>query len=106
MRLILAAAKIGLGGSIAENDHRKTARPTTMGRFSVSVRGLSFLHQWMDDNLPLHSSSDAILARALAQRAAKAAKEAGIPPEEISEEVGSMFTTMLEALGSREHGLS
>lgn len=63
---------------------------------------MNFLQRWMDDNLPHHSSSDPNLARGLAERATTDAREAGIPPEEISEEVGSLFTTMLEALESRD----
>jgi len=71
--------------------------------FTLSTRGLKFLHDWMDGNLPHYSSSDATLARELATRLTNDAKEAGIPPEEISEEVGSIFSTMLEALESRDH---
>ncbi|WP_455707343.1 DUF768 domain-containing protein [Mesorhizobium sp. ORM8.1] len=63
---------------------------------------MKFLHEWMDGNLPHHSSSDATLARELATRLASDAKEAGISSEEISEEVGSIFSTMYEALESRE----
>ncbi|TPI09014.1 DUF768 domain-containing protein [Mesorhizobium sp. B4-1-3] len=54
----------------------------------------------MDSNLPHHSSSDTTLAKELARRLAGDAKKAGISSEEISEEVGSIFSTMLEALGN------
>ncbi|TPJ19427.1 MULTISPECIES: DUF768 domain-containing protein [unclassified Mesorhizobium] len=56
----------------------------------------------MDSNLPHHSSSDTILAQELARRLTSDAKNAGIRSEEISEEVGSIFSTMLEALGNRD----
>lgn len=69
----------------------------------MSVRGLNFLQKWMDDNLPHQSSSNPTLARELARRAARDARKAGIPPEEISEEVGSIFTIMLEALEGRDN---
>jgi hypothetical protein len=71
--------------------------------FTLSARGLKFLHEWMDGNLPHYSSSDATLARELAIRLTCGAREAGIPLEEISEEVGSIFSTMLEALESRDN---
>jgi hypothetical protein len=70
--------------------------------FTVSERGLKFLQDWMDGNLPHHSSTDTTLAQELARRLARDAKKAGIRSEEISEEVGSIFSTMLEALGNSD----
>ncbi|RVD54285.1 DUF768 domain-containing protein [Mesorhizobium sp. M2D.F.Ca.ET.185.01.1.1] len=70
--------------------------------FTVSERGLKFLQEWMEGNLPHHSSSDTTLAKELASRLTGDAKKAGIRSEEISEEVGSIFSTMLEALGNSD----
>lgn len=72
----------------------------------MSARGIVFLHKWMEDNLPHHSGSDPAFAAKLAERATMDAVRAGIQPEEISEEVGSLLTTMWEVLEKRDSGLA
>ncbi|WQB97326.1 hypothetical protein U0R22_001447 [Mesorhizobium huakuii] len=52
--------------------------------------------------MPPHSKSDPTLAAKLADQVTADAIKAGIRPEEISEEVGSMLTTMLEVLDQRD----
>ncbi|MEZ2331149.1 hypothetical protein AB6802_15625 [Mesorhizobium sp. RCC_202] len=74
--------------------------------FPMSARGIDFLHKWMEDNLPHHSASDPAFAAKLAQQATMDAIRAGIQPEEISEEVGSLLTTMREVLEKRDSGLA
>jgi len=71
----------------------------------MSVRGIDFLHKWVEKNIPPNSASDPAFAAKLAQQLTADAIEAGIQPEEISEEVGSMLTTMLEVLEHRDSGL-
>ncbi|TPK73536.1 DUF768 domain-containing protein [Mesorhizobium sp. B2-3-3] len=64
----------------------------------MSARGIEFLQKWVEENVPPYSTSDPALAAKLAKQATADAIKAGIRPEEISEEVGSMLTTMLEVL--------
>jgi hypothetical protein len=68
----------------------------------MSTRGIEFLQKWVEDNVPLISKSDPALAAKLADQVTADAIQAGIRPEEISEEVGSMLTTMLEVLEQRD----
>jgi len=68
----------------------------------MSARGIEFLQKWVEDSLSLISKSDPALAAKLADQVTADAIQAGIRPEEISEEVGSMLTTMLEVLEQRD----
>ena len=68
----------------------------------MSARGIEFLQKWVEDNLPPYSKSDPALAAKFADQVTADAIKAGIRPEEISEEVGSMLTTMLEVLDHRD----
>ncbi|UVK51329.1 DUF768 domain-containing protein [Mesorhizobium sp. AR02] len=68
----------------------------------MSARGIEFLQKWVEDNVPPISNPDPALAAKLADQATADAIRAGIRPEEISEEVGSMLTTMLEVLDQRD----
>lgn len=68
----------------------------------MSARGIEFLQKWVEDNVPPYSKSDPALAAKLADQVTADAIKAGIRPEEISEEVGSMLTTMLEVLEQRD----
>ncbi|TSE10918.1 DUF768 domain-containing protein [Mesorhizobium intechi] len=68
----------------------------------MSARGIEFLQKWVEDNVPPYSQSDPTLAAKLADQVTADAIKAGIRPEEISEEVGSMLTTMLEVLDQRD----
>ncbi|MER8742240.1 hypothetical protein NKH54_04055 [Mesorhizobium sp. M1004] len=68
----------------------------------MSARGIEFLQKWVEDKIPLYTKADPALAAKLADQATADALRAGIRPEEISEEVGSMLTTMLEVLDQRD----
>ncbi|UVK44016.1 DUF768 domain-containing protein [Mesorhizobium sp. AR07] len=68
----------------------------------MSARGIEFLQKWVEENVPPYSKADPALATKLAEQATADAIKAGIHPEEISEEVGSMLTTMLEVLDQRD----
>lgn len=68
----------------------------------MSARGIEFLQKWVEENVPPYSKSDPALAAKLASQVTADAIKAGIRPEEISEEVGSLLTTMLEVLDQRD----
>ncbi|QND56450.1 DUF768 domain-containing protein [Mesorhizobium huakuii] len=68
----------------------------------MSARGIEFLQKWVEDNVPPFSNHDPALAAKLADQVTADAIKAGIRPEEISEEVGSMLSTMLELLDHRD----
>ena len=70
----------------------------------MSTRGINFLDKWMAEHLPETATDDPILISDLADRAMKAADQAGIATSEISEEVPSVFEVIAEALDHREGG--
>jgi hypothetical protein len=63
----------------------------------MSECGLNFLDKWMAEHLPDAMTDDPI-ASDLADQAMKAADKQGITCEEISEEVGSVFEVIFEAM--------
>ncbi|MBN9221306.1 MAG: DUF768 domain-containing protein [Mesorhizobium sp.] len=67
----------------------------------MSARGIEFLQKWVEQNVSPYAKSDPALAAKLAEQATADAIKAGIHPGEISEEVGSMLTTMIELLDHR-----
>ncbi|WP_455429813.1 DUF768 domain-containing protein [Mesorhizobium abyssinicae] len=71
----------------------------------MSTRGINFLDKWMAEHLPNAITDDALAIIYLTEEAIKAAGREGIPPEEISEEVGSLFEVILQAMQHREGGL-
>jgi hypothetical protein len=66
----------------------------------MSARGLDFLHRWMDQHVPEHPSTDPGLMVDLADRVTADAVSAGIRPDEIEEEVDSIFAVMVEAVAN------
>ncbi|PWJ86957.1 uncharacterized protein DUF768 [Mesorhizobium loti] len=68
----------------------------------MSVRGVNFLGNWMADHLPNAFTDDPAAISDLADQAMKAAEEQGIFPGEISEDVGSVFEVILEAMRYRD----
>ncbi|MER9758503.1 hypothetical protein [Mesorhizobium sp. M0138] len=68
----------------------------------MSTRGFNFLDKWMAEHLPDAVTDDPVTD--LADQAMRAADKEGISAEEISEEVGSVFEIILEAMQSREGG--
>lgn len=67
----------------------------------MSARGIEFLQKWVEQHVSPYAKSDPVLAAKLAEQATVDAINAGIDPGEISEEVGSMLTTMIELLDHR-----
>jgi hypothetical protein len=70
----------------------------------MSTRGVDFLDKWMAENLPEEVRDDPVAISDLADRAMKAAENEGIKPQEISEEVPSVFEVIAEAMDHREGG--
>jgi hypothetical protein len=70
----------------------------------MSTRGINFLDKWMAEQLPETESDDTIVISDLADKAMKAADQAGIATSEISEEVPSVFEVVAEAMDHREGG--
>lgn len=70
----------------------------------MSTRGINFLDEWMAEHLPDAVTDDPGAVTDLADQAMRAADKEGISADEISEEVGSVFEIMLEAMQSREGG--
>ena len=64
----------------------------------MSIRGRRFLDDWIAGHLAIASSGDPIAASDLADEMMKAASVTGISPDEINEEVGSVFEVIFEAL--------
>ncbi|MDF3168964.1 hypothetical protein P3C33_22610, partial [Mesorhizobium sp. P16.1] len=61
---------------------------------------------WMADHLPNAITDDSMAIVYLVEEALKAAEREGISPDEISEEVGTVFEVILEAMQNREEGLA
>ncbi|TIO37337.1 MAG: DUF768 domain-containing protein, partial [Mesorhizobium sp.] len=66
----------------------------------------NFLDRWMADHLPNAITDDPMAIVYLVEEALKAAEREGISPDEISEEVGTVFEVILEAMQNREGGLA
>ncbi|MBN9220573.1 MAG: DUF768 domain-containing protein [Mesorhizobium sp.] len=56
----------------------------------MSNRGREFLNNWIAHHLPDTATGDPIAASDVADQMLKAAGGAGVVPEEINEEVGSL----------------
>ncbi|ESZ41798.1 DUF768 domain-containing protein [Mesorhizobium sp. L2C066B000] len=67
----------------------------------MSTRGFNFLDKWMAEHLPDAVTDDPGTVTDLADQAMRAADKEGISADEISEEVGSVFEIILEAMQSR-----
>ncbi|RUV82476.1 DUF768 domain-containing protein [Mesorhizobium sp. M1A.F.Ca.IN.022.07.1.1] len=72
----------------------------------MSTRGINFLDRWMADHLPNAITDEPMAIVYLVEEALKAAERDGISPDEISEEVGTVFEVILEAMQNREGGLA
>ncbi|RUV18366.1 MULTISPECIES: DUF768 domain-containing protein [unclassified Mesorhizobium] len=72
----------------------------------MTTRGINFLDRWMADHLPNAITDDSMPIVYLVEEALKAAEREGISPDEISEEVGTVFEVILEAMQNREEGLA
>lgn len=73
----------------------------------MSTRGVNFLDKWMAEHLPnvlIDDMDDPVAISDLADQAMKAADREGISSDEVSEEVGSVFEVILEAMKNRAGG--
>ena len=70
----------------------------------MSKRGVDFLDKWMAEHLPNAFTDDPAAITDLADQAIKAAEKEGISLEEISEEVGSVFDVVFDAMQNRADG--
>ncbi|TRC98300.1 DUF768 domain-containing protein [Mesorhizobium sp. WSM4303] len=67
----------------------------------MSKRGIDFLEKWMAEHLPNAFTDDPAAITDLTDQAIKAADKEGISLEEISEEVGSVFDVIFDAMQNR-----
>ncbi|PBC01712.1 hypothetical protein CK220_24015 [Mesorhizobium sp. WSM3860] len=72
----------------------------------MSTRGIDFLDRWTAAHLPNAITDDPMAVLYLVEEAMKAAEREGISHDEISDEVGSVFEVILEAMQHREGGLA
>ena len=72
----------------------------------MSTRGVNFLDKWMAEHLPNVVTDDPIAISDLADQAMKAADKQGITCEEISEEVGSVFEVIFDAMQNRDGSMA
>lgn len=72
----------------------------------MSTRGINFLDKWMADHLPNVVTDDPIAISDLADQAMKAAYKQGITCAEISEEVGSVFEMIFDAMQHRDGSMA
>ncbi|RUW55030.1 DUF768 domain-containing protein [Mesorhizobium sp. M1A.F.Ca.ET.072.01.1.1] len=72
----------------------------------MSTRGINFLDRWMAEHLPNAITDDPMAIVYLVDEAMNAAEAEGIDPDEISQEVGSLFEVILQAMQNREGGLA
>jgi hypothetical protein len=70
----------------------------------MSKRGIDFLEKWIAEHLPNAFTDDPAAITDLADQAIKAAEKEGISLEEISEEVGSVFDVIFDAMQHRAGG--
>jgi hypothetical protein len=67
----------------------------------MSKRGIDFLEKWMAEHLPNAFTDDPAAITDLADQAIKAAEKEGISLDEITEEVGSVFDVIFDAMQNR-----
>jgi len=67
----------------------------------MSRRGIDFLEKWMTEHLPNAFTDDPAAITDLADQAIKAAEKEGISLDEITEEVGSVFDVIFDAMQNR-----
>jgi hypothetical protein len=68
----------------------------------MSTRGINFLDKWLSEHLPDVITDDPVAVSELADELMKAADREGIAPDEINEEVDSVFEVIFEAMQHRE----
>ena len=70
----------------------------------MSARGINFLDKWVAEHLPNAFTDDPAAITDVADQAMTAADKEGMAADEISEEVGSVFEVILEAMRNRAGG--
>ncbi|MFC3326184.1 DUF768 domain-containing protein [Mesorhizobium cantuariense] len=71
----------------------------------MSARGLNFVDQWIANNIPESTKADVISVDELTHKLFADAKAIGIKREEISEEVDSLYRTILDAIVHYDAGV-
>ena len=71
----------------------------------MSTRGINFLDQWIDNNIPETTKADVISVDELTHKLIADAKALGIKRGEIDEEVDSLYRTILDAIVHYDPGL-
>ncbi|TIM15014.1 MAG: DUF768 domain-containing protein [Mesorhizobium sp.] len=64
----------------------------------MSARGCMFIDDWIAGHLPVTTTGDPIAASDLADQMMNAARDDGIKPDEIYEEVWSVSEVIFEAI--------
>lgn len=72
----------------------------------MSTRGIDFLHQWIQNNVPETAKSDAVSISEITHKLFADAKALGIKREEIDDEVDSLYRTLFEWIAHFEAGLA
>ena len=72
----------------------------------MSTGGINFLEKWMAEHLPNAMTDDPAAISDLVDEVMKAADSAGIGVNEITEEVGSVFQVIAEAMLHRDGSLA
>ncbi|RUU05708.1 DUF768 domain-containing protein [Mesorhizobium sp. USDA-HM6] len=67
----------------------------------MSTRGINFLDKWMAEHLPNAMTDDPAAICDLVGQVMKAAKREGIDPDEINQEVDSIFGVIFDAMQHR-----
>jgi hypothetical protein len=71
----------------------------------MSTREINFLDHWLRNNAPKTTKVDVISVDELTHKLIADAKSVGIKREEIDEEVGSLYRTILDAIVHYDPGL-
>lgn len=71
---------------------------------SMSTRGVNFLHKWLSANITSMAGSDVISVAEAVQKMFADAKAIGIGSQEIEEDSGSVYETVLDAVVHYEGG--
>ncbi|TGQ67412.1 DUF768 domain-containing protein [Mesorhizobium sp. M00.F.Ca.ET.186.01.1.1] len=61
----------------------------------MNTRGINFLHQWIQNNVPETAKADVVLIHDLTHKLFADAKALGIRRDEIDDEVDSLYRTLL-----------
>ncbi|AZO54882.1 DUF768 domain-containing protein [Mesorhizobium sp. M8A.F.Ca.ET.057.01.1.1] len=62
----------------------------------MSARGINFLDQWIQNNVPENAKADAVSIHDLTHKLFSDAKAVGIRRDEIDDEVDSLYRTLVD----------